>query len=255
MITVYLVDDSEVFVTELILTVPWAQLQCQVVGSALEASTAENEILTLKPDLVITDISMPGRDGLKLIQSLQEKMPELEFILVSAYAKFEYAFKAIKLGTADYFVKPFDDEEFYAAIQRVAERILTRKKENTNHEVQSMEEKVDDTQPYYLKEALKIIDERYQEKLSAASIAKELFISESYLCKLFRQEMDTSFTEYLVYIRVRKAMGMIKNTSMKFYEIAEATGFGDSAWFATQFRRITGISPSQYKASVKGKRI
>ena len=87
-------------------------------------------------------------------------MPELEFILVSAYAKFEYVFKAIKLGTADYFVKPFDDEEFYAAIQRVAERILTRKKENTNSEVQSMEEKVDDTQPYYLKEALKIIDER-----------------------------------------------------------------------------------------------
>lgn len=105
----------------------------------------------------------------------------------------------------------------------------------------------------YLQEALKIIDERYAEKLSAALVAKELYISESYLCKLFRQEMDTSFTEYLGYIRIRKAMGMIKHTTMKFYEIAEATGFGDPAWFATQFRKVTGISPSQYKAATKGK--
>lgn len=185
MVTVYLVDDSEVFVTELVLTVPWEQLQCQVVGSALEASTAEREILTLKPDLVITDISMPGRDGLKLIQSLQERMPDLEFILVSAYSKFEYAFKAIKLGTADYFVKPFDDEEFYSAIQRVVDRILVRRKENANDKEQFMGEKADDIQPYYLKEALKIIDERYQEKLSAASIAKELFIQKAICVSCF----------------------------------------------------------------------
>lgn len=125
MVKVYLVDDSVLFLNELTLTVPWERMDCKVVGSALEAETAEREIREMRPDLIITDISMPGRDGLAMVESLAD-IPGPEFIIVSAYPKFEYAFRAIKLKTADYFVKPFDDEEFYRAIKRVAQRISAR---------------------------------------------------------------------------------------------------------------------------------
>ena len=70
MVGVYIVDDSKLFVNELTLTVPWAELGCRVVGSAVNAFDAEREIRERRPDLVITDISMPERSGLELIERL-----------------------------------------------------------------------------------------------------------------------------------------------------------------------------------------
>ena len=87
MVGVYIVDDSKLFVNELTLTVPWAELGCRVVGSAVNAFDAEREIRDSRPDLVITDISMPERSGLELIERLGD-LDGMEFILISAYSRF-----------------------------------------------------------------------------------------------------------------------------------------------------------------------
>ena len=79
-----------------------------------------------------------------------------------------------------------------------------------------------------------------------------MFISESYLSKLFRWNLNTSFGEYLSYLRIRKAMHLLKSTDLKIYEVSEQVGFSDHRYFATMFRKYVGISPSQYKSSVKG---
>lgn len=83
-------------------------------------------------------------------------------------------------------------------------------------------------------------------------MAKELFILESNLTKRFRKELNTSFSEYLNYTRIRKAMSLLKQPEAKVYEVAEKTGFSDPTYFATMFRKFVGISPSQYKNSAKG---
>ncbi|HIS86017.1 MAG TPA: helix-turn-helix domain-containing protein [Candidatus Faecivicinus avistercoris] len=249
MVKVYLVDDSVLFLNELTLTVPWERMDCKVVGSALDAETAEREIREMRPDLIITDISMPGRDGLEMVESLAD-IPGPEFIVVSAYPKFEYAFRAIKLKTADYFVKPFDDEEFYRAVERVAQRISARQRAAADASrlpgIYSGH-----THNNYIEAALQYVDDHYAEDLSAASVAKALFISESYLSKCFRRELNTSFKEYLNYIRIRKAMLLFRTTDLKIYEVAEQTGFGTPKYFATIFRKLAGITPTQYRNSVR----
>ena len=162
--------------------------------------------------------------------------------MISAYSRFEYALKAIKLNTADYFVKPFDDEEFYAAIRKMAERIEQKRGAEPPK-----------TAGGYLEAAVQYVDAHYAEEISAASVAKALFISESYLSKQFRRELNTSFSEYLNYVRIRRSMQLLRATDMMVYEVSLATGFSDPKYFATMFRKYVGVSPRRYKAGESGK--
>lgn len=252
MVKVYIVDDSVLFVGELMLTVPWEKLGAQVVGSAHDADTAERDIREKRPDIVITDIAMPRRDGLNLIESLQD-LQDIEYILVSAYPRFEYALKAIKLKIADYFLKPFDDEEFNQAIERVIQKVTSGGKARRSElQMKIALPDASNIQNHYLVDAIRYMDEHYAEELSSAQMAQMLYISESYLGKLFRRNLNVSFTEYLNYIRIRKAMVLLKSSDMMVYEVAECVGFSDYRYFATMFRKYTGISPSQYKSSLRG---
>ncbi|MEE8111572.1 MAG: response regulator, partial [Acidobacteriota bacterium] len=73
-------------------------------------------------DLLVTDISMPGLDGLTVLRRVREIAPELPTILITAYASTESAIEALKLGAYDYIVKPFDVEEFKIVISHTLER-------------------------------------------------------------------------------------------------------------------------------------
>ena len=73
-------------------------------------------------DLVVTDISMPGLDGISVLRRVRDTAPELPTILITAYASTESAIEALKLGAYDYIVKPFDVEEFKIVVRNALER-------------------------------------------------------------------------------------------------------------------------------------
>lgn len=73
-------------------------------------------------DLIISDISMPGIDGIGVLRRVQELVPEVPTIIITAYASTESAIEALKLGAYDYIVKPFDVEEFKIIISNALER-------------------------------------------------------------------------------------------------------------------------------------
>ena len=241
MTKVFIVDDSPLFVEELVTTTPWDSLGCEVIGTSFDAETAEREIRAKHPDIVISDICMELESGLDMIESLTD-LVDIDYILVSAFSRFEYALKAIRLNVADYFVKPFDDEEFYQAIQRLVEKKETRQK---NNPIKSEIKKP--KQGSFLDKAVKLIETHYPDDISVESVAKALFISESYLSKLFRKELDTSFNEYLNFVRIQKAKEMMVATQLKNYEIAEKTGFHNEKYFSLVFKKIVGISPREYR--------
>ena len=128
MVRVYIVEDSILALNELLFTVDWKALGCQVVGSAMDTFKAEKEIRALLPQLVITDVQMPLRDGLEMIKALAD-LSGVYFIVISAYRLFEYAQRAIKLDTFDYILKPIDDEELYRSIESVVYTIRSQKED------------------------------------------------------------------------------------------------------------------------------
>ncbi|WP_145048821.1 response regulator [Paenibacillus xylanexedens] len=129
MLKVLLVDD-EMFVRKgMHELIDWHALGMEISGEAENGLEALRMAECLRPDVIITDIRMPVLDGLELIRAI-EQLPNLEpvFIIISGYHDFKYAQQAIKYGVHDYILKPIDDEEMTATLQKSADMIHNKRK-------------------------------------------------------------------------------------------------------------------------------
>lgn len=96
------------------------------------AAQAENAIQALdmlqqyRPDILITDIRMPGMDGLELIKNAKKICPELEIIIISGYAHFEYARNALSLGVGNYLLKPIKQDELNETLRKLVSGWMQR---------------------------------------------------------------------------------------------------------------------------------
>jgi DNA-binding NtrC family response regulator len=91
------------------------------VKTAEDADTALRQLSEWQPDLVITDIHMPGMDGLALLAAIRERTPDILVILLTAYGSLKTAVDAIKAGAFDYLSKPFVVEDIRLVVRRALE--------------------------------------------------------------------------------------------------------------------------------------
>lgn len=101
------------------------------VGDGEEACTA---VRLLRPQIVLMDISMPIRDGLSAAAEIKDVDQDIEVLILTAHASFEYAQEAIKIGVSDFLVKPYDDDDFAAAVERILVRIAEREARKAREE-------------------------------------------------------------------------------------------------------------------------
>lgn len=94
---------------------------------------------------------------------------------------------------------------------------------------------------------LSYCEEHFSEDITVEKLAEALFISSSYVSKLFSQKLKTGFRSYINDLRVRKAQTLLRETDQKILQIMEACGFQNQSSFNRVFRGITGLSPRQYR--------
>lgn len=123
---VVIADDEKLICRLIEALVDWPALGMEVVGKAENGLAALSMVRELRPHLLITDIRMPGCDGLELIRQARELDPELEIVIVSGYAHFEYAQTAIAYGVGNYILKPVNQEELNKTLQKIALRLEER---------------------------------------------------------------------------------------------------------------------------------
>lgn len=116
MYKLYIVDDEQYVIDGLIRCIPWEKHGIELAGSSNDGTSAYRDILDLVPDIVITDIKMPGMDGIELIKKVHEQFPHIEFIIFSGYNDFYYARQAILSDAVDFLVKPSSLEEILTAV-------------------------------------------------------------------------------------------------------------------------------------------
>lgn len=87
-----------------------------------------------KPDIVITDIRMPGMNGLELICRTQEVYKDIKFIVVSGYKEFEYAHKALQYGVEDYLLKPINEKELNNVLEKLSQGLGDKRKQMLERE-------------------------------------------------------------------------------------------------------------------------
>lgn len=117
-----LIADDEPKVCRLIeYSVDWESLGLKIVGIAENGIRALEMIRQLQVDIVITDIRMPGYDGLELIRQAKEINSQIGFVIISGHRQFDYAQKAIRYGVEDYLLKPIDEKELTRILRKMVE--------------------------------------------------------------------------------------------------------------------------------------
>ncbi|MDD3360923.1 MAG: response regulator transcription factor [Hespellia sp.] len=128
MIKMIIIDDEAIIREGLKRFIDWQSIGVEICDTASNGMTAMASILNNKPDIILTDIRMPGLDGLDLIQLLKEQDVTSEVIFISAHSNFEYARRALLLGAFDYITKPVDEEELLNTVRRCRDKIETARR-------------------------------------------------------------------------------------------------------------------------------
>jgi two-component system response regulator YesN len=123
MYKVLLVDDERIILEGISKIIDWASLDTQLWGTARHGIEALERIAIEQPDIVITDIRMPGMDGLQLVERIHDLYPEIRMIMLSGFNEFEFARKAMLYGVKHYLLKPCSEQSINQALSEVVEEL------------------------------------------------------------------------------------------------------------------------------------
>lgn len=244
MLKVLVVEDEEMIRRGIVLAVDWAALDCVVVGEAANGLEALKAVERLRPSLIITDLKMPQMDGLEMLRRLREQGNNVYVIILTAYDSFTYAQSALRLGAVDFLVKPFHDGDLEQAVTALRRRMEA----DSGEAALALPELRKGDKSKYVLEAMDFIGRHYSDpSISIGLIAQHLGISEGHLSHLFKKETDYTLLNYLTRYRIHKAMELLKDCRVKVYEVAEQVGYRDITYFSATFKKLVGMSPSEYQ--------
>ena len=227
-----LIVDDELNIREgLKYCIDWSNYGMEEVITAGSGKDALEGFTRQHFDLVITDIKMPKMDGLELSREILKLYPNVKIILLTGYAEFEYARQAISIGVESYLLKPVDIEELTTLVERLCASLG---QSNESH---------------FLKQATAYIRSHYMKPITIGDIADALNKNASYFSHLFKKEAGISCIDYLTNVRIEKSKHLLATTNLLTYEISEKVGFTEYRYFSKQFKKSTGMSPTEYRNS------
>ena len=130
MLKLIIADDERIIRESISTLINWSSLGIELIGLCSDGIEAYNMILDECPDIVLTDIRMPGGDGIELACKIYEKDRSTVIIFLTAYSELELMKKAMHVNAVDYILKPVSLEELAAALTRAAEKINSFSRKN-----------------------------------------------------------------------------------------------------------------------------
>ena len=206
--------------------------------------------------VAILDIEMPSLSGLEAAHRIRKTGSPCMILFLTAFDKFSYAREAITLRALDYLLKPYEEQELILSVEEalylydrrqeeVAARMLTgevpvrREEDHTTLRLGQVRENIE-----------RYIQANYHTELSMQDVARAMNYSDAYFCKLFKQCFKVNFSAYLNEYRITRARELLQTTRLNVREISVACGYSDANYFARVFKRITGLTPTEYRMSI-----
>ncbi|UVI33369.1 response regulator [Paenibacillus spongiae] len=155
MLKIVIADDAEIEREGLVQNIRWADLGITVAGAAADGLEAWDLIEEYQPDIVLTDIKMPIRDGIELAKLVAATYPATKIIFFSGYEDFNFALEAIKSKVCEYVLKPYTLREITDALRKTAEQC--RQEQEKSREELLLKHKFEETKPYLKEKLLKDI--------------------------------------------------------------------------------------------------
>ena len=124
-----LVDDEAIIREGIRTMVDWDALDIMLTASCANAFAALDSMTDDMPDILMTDVRMPGMSGLELTERALQLHPQLQTLILSGYSEFDYARQAMKWGVKEYLLKPCSREEMEDALTRTC-RLIDRQRQH-----------------------------------------------------------------------------------------------------------------------------
>lgn len=249
MYKVYIVDDEDIIVAGLARMLPWDRYGCTVAGTANDGLAALDDIRALHPDILFTDIRMPGMDGLALIGALCSEHPDMQITILSGYPDFQYAQEAIRLGVSSYILKPSKMDELEQALAKMTETLAAR---GIRAAAPQSPPAAENAGNFIINNAVRYIEENYAEKLTLSDVADNIYVSQWHLSKMIAKVTNQSFSDLLNGIRIKEAKKLLADPSLKIWEVSEQVGFADVSHFSRIFKKMESQSANEYRNALDG---
>lgn len=214
--------------------------------------------LTIIPDLVITDVMMPVMDGFEVCRQLKNDIhtSHIPVILLTALNEADKQIGGFKTGVDAYITKPFDENILLAQIENL---IRSRKKlrevfsiSDTEWE-NGMELMFSDR--ILIDKATSIVEQHLNDKTFVIDhLAANLGISTSSLYRKLKVLTNQSPTEFVRYIRLKKAIRLMNEGNANVDEVGYAVGFNSHSYFTNSFKKQYGKTPSEHLNDLKSKK-
>lgn len=255
MYKVVIIDDEPVIVEGLAKVVEWGKYHCILEGTAEDGESGIQVIRKERPDIIITDISMPRMDGLTMIAALKSEFPEMEICILTGYRDFDYAQKAITLGVSRFILKPSSMEQIDEALEAMTKKLeqgsltrsLSAEKSGKKPEEEEKLFEEEGASSFIVKNAINYMEQNYASHLTLSDVADQIYVSQWHLSKLLNKYKKKSFSELLNQIRLNHAKELLRDPSLRIGDIAEQVGFMDMAHFSRVFKKYEGISANEYR--------
>ncbi len=209
--------------------------------------------LTLKhiPDLVICDVMMPKMDGYEYCRRIKNdiRVSQIPVILLTAKTGDENKYRGLEAGAEDYISKPFNTEMLTLKVARIIERQRQtqdqfKRKVDINPsevEITSMDEK-------FVKKAVALVEANIDNSdFLVEDLCREMGMSRVYFYKKILALTDKTPSEFIRFIRLKRAADLLEKSQLYVNEVAYQVGFNDPKYFRKYFKEEFGLSPNEYK--------
>lgn len=238
---ILLVEDEKWVRASIRKIVEKAGMPFQVVHETSNGIEAADWLREHEVELILSDIRMPAMDGIALLKEVKQKKPDTELILISGHDDFTYAQQGLKYGAFDYLLKPVETEHLAECFKRWQEKCEQRDCPPLEENTPKWEELSPVEQVVQYMQAHPGCD------LTLSQAAEMVHLNSSYFCKLFKQQTGINFRDYAIQLRMKEAVRLLENTSLRVSEIAERVGYHELAYFSNTFKKLTGQTPRTYR--------
>jgi DNA-binding response OmpR family regulator len=218
---------------------------------AEDGEIAMNIILDKMPDLIICDVMMPNMDGFELCKKVKQdiRISHIPIILLTAKAGDENKYRGLEAGAEDYISKPFNMEMLALKVNRIIER-QKKTRDQFRHKVDitigdieiiSMDEK-------FVKKAVALVEANIStSEFLVEDLCREMGMSRVYFYKKILSLTDKTPSEFIRFIRLKRAAELLEKSQLFVNEVAFQVGFNDPKYFRKYFKDEFGVSPNEYK--------
>lgn len=212
--------------------------------------------LSAIPDLVISDIMMPGMDGLEMCKQLKsnEKTSHIPVMLLTARQSDQYETEGYEMGADAYIVKPFSMLLLQVRVRSlIASRARLRQLFAQSPESYTDPVGLNAADKSFLAKATRLVEEHMSDAgVNVEWLAGQLFMSRTQLYRKIKAVTNQSVHEFVTGIRLSKAAEMLLQGQLSVSEIAYMVGYADATSFTRIFQKQYGTTPKKYSQSAKG---